>query len=692
MRIAKSSLLFFALTAFANAQQYRAYWADAFHYGYKSVSEVEQLIQDAERSHANAIFIQARRRADSYYINTLEVPAQDATYTATFDALEYLIERAHSRGIEVHAWFVVYPVWPVTIAPPVNPNHVWHKHGPRAAGRDMWMSVSSAGGVGSAFDPGHPDAQRYLASVITDAIRHYAIDGIHLDYIRYNEDADYGWNPVAVERYQRLTNMIDFPRPREAAWNDFRRVQVTGLVRQIYLRAIEERPSIKVSAALISWGNGPLDDAGFRLTDAYGRVFQDWRSWVEEGILDLAMPMHYFREATNASFLDRWLEFSKDRQFRRAYVPGLAPYLNSIPDSMSQIRRALAPSAAGNSPLGVSFYSYASTNLLNAAGAPVTPNAEFYARAGELFGAPAAIPDLPWKSRPALGHVAGRLEVDAADSWLNDGVTAVVSSDTGGELIRTATTDGTGFFGFVDLPPDRYRLRLERGGKLIWTSTPRDVTAGRVTRFDVNLRGEDLASVLPVITSTGRDLYAAADMIVIRGRNLAPAYRQADQVPLPALLSGVRVVTSDGLALPLLSVSAEEIIAQLPVRLRERETFWVRHSGMDSQQISVRVVESLPVILTVRRIGDFLEIYATGLGLTTPPLAPGEAADPTLSLPVISRPVFVLFGERMEEPLYAGAMPYQPGRYQVNIRLPDGVTSRELRISVGGVVSNAVRF
>jgi uncharacterized protein (TIGR03437 family) len=98
------------------------------------------------------------------------------------------------------------------------------------------------------------------------------------------------------------------------------------------------------------------------------------------------------------------------------------------------------------------------------------------------------------------------------------------------------------------------------------------------------------------------------------------------------------------------------------------------------------------VIQTVRRVGEYLEIYATGLGLTEPPLAAGAGADPALGLPVISRPVFVLFGEDLTEPLYAGAMPYQPGRYQVNVRIPDEARITVVRISAGGVISNAVRF
>ena len=226
-------------TAIACGQQYRAFWADAFHSGYKSPAEVDRMIEDVTRARSNAIFLEARRRADSYYLRTLEVPAQDAAWPVSFDALQYLIDRAHARGIEVHAWFVVFPLWPTNIAPPRDPNHLWYAHGPLASGDDNWMSVSSRGQTGGSLDPGHPAVQRYLADVILDPLNYYDLDGIHLDYIRYSEDADYGWHPRAIDRFQRQELRLGAPLPTDPAWSDFRRRQVTGLVRQIYLRAIE---------------------------------------------------------------------------------------------------------------------------------------------------------------------------------------------------------------------------------------------------------------------------------------------------------------------------------------------------------------------------------------------------------------------------------------------------------------------
>lgn len=449
------------------AQQYRAFWADAFHDGFKTPAQVEQLVDDLSAARANAVFAEVRRRGDSYYLRSLEPPAEDPAYSPSFDALEYLIERAHARGIEVHAWF---PVTPSGTA--VNPS---------------WRTVSSTGKISTSVDPGHPDAFRYLADVILEPARHYELDGLHLDYIRYPEDANYGWNPAAVERFQRLCNRSAAPLAGDPEWSDFRRAQVTQLVRQIYLRAFAIRPSIKVSASVVTWGNGPADDDQFRLKDAYSRVFQDWRGWLEEGILDFAVPMNYFREnPTYAPMFDRWIEYEKDRQYGRAILIGPAAYLNPIESTMAQARRALAPSEAGNRVLGLCFYSYAVTNSQN------LWNGEFYGAAAQLFEEPARPPELPWKTEPTRGHVFGWLEVDGEPAWLKDGAIIWIESDTGDFALRT-TTDATGFFGAVDLAPDRYRVRLERGGREIYRTAAQDVAAGAAARFDIWLKSEDFA-------------------------------------------------------------------------------------------------------------------------------------------------------------------------------------------------------
>lgn len=688
-------LLLLAAALAAEAQQYRAFWADAFHSGFKNPADIDQMVENLAPAKANAVFVQVRRRGDSYYLRSLEPPAQDSTYAPGFDALEYLVQKARPRGIEVHAWFVVGPLWLASLGSPQDPRHAWHSHGPGASGDEMWMTVDSTGKkISNSLDLGHPDAARYLADVILEPARHYELDGIHLDYIRYPEDADYGWNPKAIERFQRLANRTGNPSPSDPAWAEFRRKQVTDLVRQIYLRAYAIRPSTKVSAALITWGNGPASDSEYLTKDAYRRVFQDWRNWMEEGILDLGIPMNYFREASYSAWLDRWLEYEKDRQFRRAMMPGLGIYLNSITDSISQARRVLAPSAAGNKAIGVNFYSYASTNTL-VNNVPARPNQEFYRAAAELFGDSAVPPALSWKANPDRGHIYGWLEVDGGPAWLKDGATVWIESETGGRAVH-AITDGTGFFGAVDLPPDRYRVRIERSGKEIHRATAQELQAGAAARFDIRLKAEEFAPVLPLIRGTAQGIAAPGDVVVLSGSALARESAQAPGVPLPQELAGVQVVVN-GLAASLYSVSPERIVFQAPYERAESWSITVRHDGLESVPFLLGGVEASPVILAVRRAaGGYLEIYATGLGLTDPPATAGTGGAASEPYNLVVLPVSVRLraaqGEFTLQPLYAGLAPSLPGCYQVNVRLPEGVAEGEVRFQVGPALSAGFIF
>jgi len=672
---------------------YRAFWVDAFHAGFKSPAEVDQLVEDVAAARANTVIVQMRRRGDVYFLKSLEPPAEDAAYSPNFDALDYLLQRAHARALEVHAWFVVNRLWSAG-APPKDPRHAYHLHGPHAAGEAMWMTINSQGAVSAdSVDLGHPEAAKYLAEVILEPAKHYDLDGIHLDYIRYPELGDWGWNPKAVERFQRLANRTGWPDPADPAWSEFRRKQVTDLVRQIYLRAYAIRQSIKISAAVITWGNGPLTDEEFRRKDAYTRVFQDWKGWLEEGILDLALPMNYFAESRYTEYLNRWLEYEKDRQGGRALVPGLGVYLNTIPESLSQLSRALAPSAAGNAPWGVCFYSYASTNVLTPQGRPTVPNQEFYGAVAEAFGEPVPPPSLPWKAKPERGQIYGWLTVEPGAAWLKDGVPVWIESDTGGPAQRTLT-DGTGFFGAVDLPPDRYRVRVERAGQEIYRTVGQTVAAGQAAMFHIFLKEADFSGVIPQVGAAAMVKAAPGDWLTLTGGNLAARHEQASAVPLPSELGGTQVVVN-GVAAPLWVVSPGRIDLQLPYVPAATWNIMVRRAGLESALLQLEAVPANPVILGVRRLPEqYLEIYATGLGLTDPPIPAGHGAEGPWNrvvLPVVVR-LRTLQGEVTLEPLYAGLAPYQPGRYQVNVQLPEGVSGGELRLQVGDAMSPALIF
>ena len=241
--------------------EYRAFWVDTFNTNLNNHADVQTVVNNAKAAKANAIFVQVRRRGDSWYLNSLEPPGDRVPIQPGFDPLQDVINTAHAEGIEVHAFVIMSAVWgrAPNLFPPENPNHVFNLHGGFDAatntivpGPNNWLTrtllpdttpgstaISYQGHrFGSDFwiDFGHPDAAKYTVDVITHLVQSYDIDGLHLDRIRYPEigisgqtpstGTNIGYNPTSVERFQRHYNIPPGslpPVPNNAQWNQWRR-------------------------------------------------------------------------------------------------------------------------------------------------------------------------------------------------------------------------------------------------------------------------------------------------------------------------------------------------------------------------------------------------------------------------------------------------------------------------------------
>jgi uncharacterized lipoprotein YddW (UPF0748 family) len=256
--------------------QLRAFWVDAWNDGFKTPDQIAQLVRDAQTAHANALFVQVRRRGDAYYNESIEPRAADSRLAPEpFDPLAWLIQAAHRADppLQVHAWVVVMPVWAPNYSTTDPNRHVYYRHG---CGNgcswedpNNWMTYRYNGGnpvPDYQLDPGHPAAAQYTVDVLLYLVRHYDIDGLHLDYIRYY-GADYGYNRVSVDRFRAAYGGSGLPDPADEQWKAWRREQVTTLVRRIYLEALSVKPDLVVSAATIAWGDGP-NQTGWENTSA----------------------------------------------------------------------------------------------------------------------------------------------------------------------------------------------------------------------------------------------------------------------------------------------------------------------------------------------------------------------------------------------------------------------------------------
>jgi uncharacterized lipoprotein YddW (UPF0748 family) len=470
----------------------RAVWVDAFHDGFKTPEQVDHLVAWARSANLNALFVEVRRRGDAYYLKSFEPRSEDPDLVPGFDALQYLIDRAHQgpQRLQVHAWLATLPIWHQHTTPPQAPNHVFNLHGPNADPANTWLMQRDDGetwaGQGDSgiyyLDPGNPAVVRYTTDVYLNVVRQYDVDGIHLDQVRYFEgDAlRWGYNPTSVARFntQLGRDPDSQPAPNDPYWIAWRREQVTNLVQRIYLEAKAIKPSIAVTAAVVTWGKGPQSADDWQSQAPFASVLQDWRAWLQEGIVDYLLPMDYYREGgPQAAWFDTWTQWQAANVGRRAVVLGLGAYLNAGDDVLAQLGRARELR-----PLGVALYSYAvpTRDLEDASQAD---RDAFAVQLRALFPRPAPVPELAWLSHPAQGGVL--VELPGLDDR------AVVLEDPFGQR-RTWRTDGTGTAGSFDLAPGHYRLSV-RDPRVDATPIELDVTPGRVTsvRYAVAARARN---------------------------------------------------------------------------------------------------------------------------------------------------------------------------------------------------------
>ena len=280
----------------------------------------------------------------------------------------------------------------------------------------------------------------------------------------------------------------------------WRRQQVTNLVRRVSIEARAINPRIKISAALIPWGEPPGGENDFEDVEPMQRVFQNWHQWLKDGLIDLAVPMNYARETDERvrGWFDGWIRWEKRHTHGRQLAVGLGAYRNTPAHILDQISRVRRPDG-GHHADGVSFFSYASpqqppdgaTDSASTAVAPAGGGADRLAFLAEgngqtppAFARPAPVPAMPWIDRPQVGWIAGIVHGPASPA---DTVRVRIKR-TGFALFRRATlveTDGNGYYGLTNVKPGRYRVWLD-GNDADGSSVEVVVEAGKVTRADLS--------------------------------------------------------------------------------------------------------------------------------------------------------------------------------------------------------------
>jgi uncharacterized lipoprotein YddW (UPF0748 family) len=236
-----------------------------------------------------------------------------------FDPLEYMVEAAHDRGLELHAWLNPYRVTTAStdykLLAKDNPAREWYEDDDKTNDRNV---LSFGGNL--YYNPASKEVQSLITKGIKEIVLNYDVDGIHFD--------DYFY-PTLGSNYAKVFDNVEYityvSETKEAGKTpqgiaDWRRNNVNTLVKNIY-------KTIKNIDTNIQFGISPGGFLDYLYSDqAY---YVDYKTWMSsDKYIDYICPQIYWTFSNKtypyAKTLDRWLA-ARTSPTVKVYV-GIANY------------------------------------------------------------------------------------------------------------------------------------------------------------------------------------------------------------------------------------------------------------------------------------------------------------------------------------------------------------------------------
>ncbi len=287
------------------------------------LGRLEAMLLTAARAGITHVYLQVYRGGRSWCPSTLadDEPYRRALMRQGYDPLQFALGLAHAKGLRVHAWMNLFNLGRHRDGP------LQARLGPAAMLRDnrgrslleydnsrppgdegKWVMLDTPGYW---LDPGDLEVQGALTALIQELVARYpALDGVHFDFIRYpyavptvpgsrySNGLDFGYGERSIARFRTETGLSAFAAKDDSTvaqrWDDWRREQLDRFLRQVRGRLKRLRRNLMISAALLAWPDR-----------AYLSAYQDWRFWLEEGLLDHGIVMNYNRDSHLARYLSR---------------------------------------------------------------------------------------------------------------------------------------------------------------------------------------------------------------------------------------------------------------------------------------------------------------------------------------------------------------------------------------------------
>lgn len=252
------------------------------------------------------------------------------------DIIADIVEKGHQNGLLVVPWFefgfmtpptselaMKHPKWLTT-------RRDGSKTGDSAAGQVVWLN------------PFHPQVQQFIIDLVVETCRKYKVDGVQFDD-HLALPRDFGYDPYTISLYKQEMKKNPPTNPQDADWMKWRADKITEFVERLHSKVKQINPNFIFSVAPNPYHT------------AYNSFLQDWKTWVEKGIVD-ELIIQVYRDDLN-SFVNE-LKKPELQNARKKISSGVAILtgLRNNPTPINFIEDKVKK--AKQYGLGVSFFYY----------------------------------------------------------------------------------------------------------------------------------------------------------------------------------------------------------------------------------------------------------------------------------------------------------------------------------------------
>lgn len=263
----------------------------------KQKKEFDSMLDKLLAAGFNSVFVQVRPAGDALYPSQLvpwsKVLSGTQGKEPGYDPLKYMVSSAHSRGMQLHAWFNPFRATTDASTTGLAANHVAKLHPEWIVKADSKLYIN----------PGIPEARQHIIDTVMEVVRGYDIDGVHLDDYFYPSNVTFA-DDTAFKTYNSLAI---------ATKGDWRRDNINQFIRQLGTEIHAVKPAVSFGVSPFGvWRNKKADSTGSDTTagvSAYDDMYADVRTWIKSGWVDYVAPQIYWSLSFSAARYDKLVDW-----------------------------------------------------------------------------------------------------------------------------------------------------------------------------------------------------------------------------------------------------------------------------------------------------------------------------------------------------------------------------------------------